>query len=308
MTTEALSFPLDRPTRFTGIEVSVSGPESLSLRQAVGPRFHDHRGHTTIGSIGVLTDLAVGTPVGLARFNRTGVRQQAVIAQLTASTAHHLPTTGVVAGVGRGLHFDETAGLASAEIHDDEGNLVVHLIGRTIAVGRGAVELVSDDTHPGSAAEVAPEPSAEPGVLAELSGLDVVAGIAAGSVPRGPLAGMLGLEVRSVERGTVRADLTPSGWMANPLGSVQGGVLVSIADAVTGLAVQTLTDIGQQYRVLQLSVDYLRSPAVPGPVVHVQSDVVRAGRRLASLETVLTGPDGTVYVRAHANAQLLPAG
>ena len=110
----------------------------------------------------------------------------------------------------------------------------------------------------------------------------------------------------AAERGVVQARLSPREWMANVIGSVQGGVLVSMAEAVTGLAAQTLTGIDQDYRVLEIGLDYLRSPAVPGPVIELRSASVRAGRRLASFETTLCAADGTVYVRAHANVQLLP--
>lgn len=304
MSIETALPPLDRPSVHTGVNVEGTGPGTVRVSQEIGPRFLDHRGLATTASVGVLTDIAVGYPAGLARTLATGVRQQGVLAQLSASTAHPFPTSGLVGGEARSLHFDDSTGLSAAEIRDADGNLVLHLTGRSMVVGRVAVP----EAETGSDPELAPEPFLDADVLAGTSGLDIVSGIAAETLPRGPLAGLLDLRVRTVERGSVLAALVPGGWMANPIGSIQGGVLVSIAETAASLTAQTLVDAGQTYRVLQLTVDYVRSPAVPGPEVLVRSETVRAGRRLASIETVLHAADGTVFVRAQANVQLFPLG
>ncbi|MGX6509265.1 PaaI family thioesterase [Rhodococcus sp. SJ-2] len=305
MTLEAATFPIDRPTAYSGVGVNVSGPGSLTLTQMVGPRFYDHRGQVTMSALGAFADVAVGGPTSVARVHATGVRPQGVLSRLTASTAAPFPVAGEVTGIGRALHFDDTSGLSSAEVLDEHGNVVLHLTGRMIVVGRAPVDSVTDS------AALTVDGTADPreswvgaDVLDSMAGVDIVGGIAAGSLPRGPLAEMLDLRVHSVERGAVRATVSPAEWTANLIGSIQGGVLLSIAETASSLAAQTLTDVGGHYRMLEISLDYLRSPAAPGPAVHLQSAVVRAGRRLASLETLLTGEDGTVYVRAHANVQL----
>ncbi|MFD6858719.1 PaaI family thioesterase [Rhodococcus sp. NPDC060086] len=304
MTLDISTFPIDRPATYTGVGVNVCSPDSVSVTQTVGPTFFDHRGQVTISALGALSDIVGAAPAGVAREHATGLRAQGVLAQLTASTAHPFPHAGRVSGVGRSMHFDDTSGLSSAEILDEHGNLVLHLTGRTIVVGRAPVDGGGAPTDAFPTAPDEHEPWIDGDVLASRSGLDIVGGIASGTLPRGPLAGMHDLRVHNVERGAVRATVAPSQWMTNFIGSIQGGVLLSIAEIVTGLAAQSLTEAGGQYRMLQITLDYLRSPAVPGPVVQVQSDVVRAGRRLASLETLLTGEDGTVYVRAYASVQL----
>ncbi|MFD6882710.1 PaaI family thioesterase [Rhodococcus sp. BL-253-APC-6A1W] len=307
MITDAAPFPLDRPTTFTGIGLSITGDNEIAVSQPVGPRYLDHRGQTTIGSVGVLTDVSVGAAVAVARLHATGERPQSVMSQITASTAHPFPVTGAVSGRGRSVYFDDTTGLAEATLFDDDGNPVMHLTGRSIVVGRAPSDALRapDVTH-AAATGTEPGPCADPGVLAELGGLEIVAGIAAETVPRGPLAELLGLTLTAVEHGTVQGEIVPLAWMANPIASVHGGVLMSMAEIVSGLAAQTLTGVGGRYRLLQISADYLRSPAAPGPAVQIKSEVTRAGRRLASIETVICGADGTVYVRARANAQLFP--
>ncbi len=194
-------------------------------------------------AFGALSDIVGAAPAGVARQHTTGVLAQAVLAQLTVSTANPFPRTGQVSGVGRSMHFDDTSGLSAAEILDENGNLVLHLTGRTIVVGRtptdGAASSSSFPTAPDEH-----EPWIDDDVLDSKPGLDVVSGIAAGTLPRGPLAGMHDLRVDTVERGAVRATVTPNEWMTNFLGSIQGGVLLSIAEIVTGLAAQSLTEAG----------------------------------------------------------------
>ena len=307
MITGAAPFPLDRPTSFAGIDLSIVGENEIAVSQPVGPHFLDHRGQTTIGSVGVLTDVAVGAAIAVGRLQATGERPQTVMSQITVSSAHAFPVEGSVSGRGRSVYFDDTTGLAEATMFDNDGNPVIHLTGRSIVVGRAPSEdlRAPDSTHP-SDTDLEPEGLAEPGVLAELAGLEVVEGIAAGSLPRGPLAGLLGMTVTGAARGTVDGEIVPLAWMANPIASIHGGALMSMAEVVSGLAAQTLTGVGGRYRMLQISADYLRSPSVPGPAVQLRAEVTRAGRRLASIETVLSGADGTVYLRARANAQLFP--
>lgn len=307
MITGAAPFPLDRPTSFTGIALSIVGDNEIAVSQPVGPQFLDHRGQTTIGSVGVLTDVSVGAAVAVARLQATGERPQTVMSQITVSSAHAFPTEGSVSGRGRGVYFDDTTGLAEATMFDDDGNPVMHLTGRSIVVGRAPSDdlRAPDTTHP-SVTDIEPEGWADTGVLAELAGLEIVEEIAAGRLPRGPLAGLLGMTLTDVRHGTVDGEIVPLAWMANPIASIHGGVLMSMAEIVSGLAAQTLTGVGGRYRILQISADYLRSPASPGPAVQLTSEVTRAGRRLASIETVLSGADGTVYLRARANAQLFP--
>ncbi|WP_241385015.1 PaaI family thioesterase [Rhodococcus sp. CH91] len=307
MAIETVQFSVDRPGRFMGVDIEVAGDASVTITQPVGPHLFDHRGQITLASVGVFTDFAAGVPAGLARFAATGERPQGVLSHLTATLAHPFPTSGTLVGRGHGLFFDESTGVSRTDVRDEQGVLVAHLVGRSIVVGRAP----AGEPEAGTAEAVPPrdEPEAwsDAAVLTELPGPDIVSAISVGSLPRGPLAGLLGLEVTTAERGIVRARVSPREWMANVLGSVQGGVLVSMAESVTGLAAQTLTEIGQHYRVLEIGLDYLRSPAAPGPVIEVRSEAVRTGRRLASFETTLSAADGTVYVRAHANVQLVSA-
>ncbi|MHD0281333.1 PaaI family thioesterase [Rhodococcus aetherivorans] len=293
----------DRLNAFMGIDTVAGEPRTVAFRQPLGNRFLDHRGRTTVGSVGVLTDVVLGAAPHLV-WRGQGRDTRSVLTQLSASTANPISAQGNLHGTGRAVHVDEDTALSTAQIRDDAGDLVIQLTGRSMVVNRPAVFDADSFADASGLSRLTPEPWTDPAELTDRPGLDVVSGIAAGTVARGPLAGLLGLRLQTVEKGHVTAVVPPVEWMANPMGAVQGGVLVSVADAVAELAAQTLTAAGRQYRLLNLTLDYLRSPEAPGPDMLVEAKVTRAGRRLASIDTHLTAPDGAVLVRAHASVHM----
>ncbi|MFE3289531.1 hotdog fold thioesterase [Rhodococcus sp. NPDC059234] len=292
---------LDRLNALMGIRPLELEPGRLRLAQDVGPRFHDHRGRTILGSVGVLVDAVPGGAVGTAVPPGT----QVVLSQVSAAMATPLPTHGPVEASGHAVEvdLDTGIGLAAGELRAAGGEVFAVLTSRGVVVSRGSTH--AEEVLGGRPLPVAePEPATDAAEFTDRSGLDVVGSIAAGTIERGPLAGLLGAELAAVEHGRVAAEFPPVDWMANPMGSVQGGVLISAADLLTGLTGQTLTGPRQGYRALDLRIDFVRSPAVGGPAVRVESEVVRAGRRLALVETRLADSTGRLLARASASVHL----
>lgn len=294
---------LDRLDTLMGVR-GLPNSGDVSLVQEVGPRFLDHRGQSILASVGVLADSTSARAV----FTAVPSGNQFVLAQITAAMAAPMPTFGAVRAYGNVTHFDADAGigLASGEMRDADGNVLITLLVRAMTVTRPPVIDLAEFVHGDPLPVPIPEPVADPGELAGRTGVDIVADIAAEQLPRGPLAGLLDLQLHETAPGRVTGHVEPLDWMANVFGSVQGGVLISIADTITGLAAQTLTTVDQEYRVLDLKVDYLRSPATGGPAIRAEAEVIRAGRRLALIESRLVDADGKVYVRGSSSVQLSP--
>ncbi|WP_241665658.1 PaaI family thioesterase [Prescottella subtropica] len=291
----------DRLNLLMGVRARAIRPGHLELAQDVGARFHDHRGQTILGSVGVLADACPGGSLGSSVPEGTGM----VLSQLSATLAAPMPATGVVVATGDATHLDLDAGmgLASGTMRDGAGTPLAVLQSRGIVVTRPRAS--ADTVLSGERLPIPdPEPCAGVDDLAGRIGLDVVDALASGQIARGPLAGLLDLQVTDVERGSVAASFAPQDWMSNPLGSIQGGVLVTAADLMNGLAAQTLTATGQQYRILDLRIDFVRSPAVDGPDIRAVAEVVRAGRRIALIESHLVDASGQTLVRAAASARL----
>ncbi|MFC4604052.1 PaaI family thioesterase [Rhodococcus kronopolitis] len=282
-----------------GVRVLDMSPAGTDLEAAIGPRFHDHRGQSGMASVGVLADSAVAG----AFYASLPPGHRTVVSQLTAAVAAPLPATGLVTSRARTEHLDLDAGtgLSAGRVATD-GVTAVRLLARSVIVTRAAQNEVHLAAGP-TLVVPAPEP-ADPESLAGLDGRAVVTGIAAGTLPRGPLPGLIGLEVESVGETTVSARFAPTPWMSNQIGSVQGGILFAAAALTSGLNAQALTAVGQSYRLLDLKIDFIRSPAVDGPPIRVEAEVVRAGRRIVLIETRLLDADGHLLARTGSSAQL----
>lgn len=270
----------------------------MEFVQHIGVRFHDHRGRTVLGSLGVMIDGAMGRSV----YSGLTSGHQSVLSQVTVSAAADIPVTGSVNATGLLMHLDDGVGLASGQLRDDNNTLLAVMAGRAMVVSRPPV--VGFDAFSGGADLEVPTPE---GVsdLSGLSGSDIIEGIQAGKIKRGPLAGLLDLTLLDVPNGSVVGEFAAANWMTNPLGAVQGGVLISSVDAITGLAAQSLTTAEQDYRVLDHKIDFLRSPNIGGPVLRAEADVIRSGRRLALIESRIVDNTGQVYVRATSSIQMI---
>jgi uncharacterized protein (TIGR00369 family) len=137
----------------------------------------------------------------------------------------------------------------------------------------------------------------------DLSGLEYLLGIAEGRIPGAPIAALLGMSVRSVERGRVAFGLEVGEHLYNPIGSVHGGVFCTLLDSAMGCAVHSSLDRGQAYTTLELKVNLVKALTVSTPDVTATGQVVSAGRRVATASGQITGPDGTLY--AHATTTCL---
>ncbi len=140
-------------------------------------------------------------------------------------------------------------------------------------------------------------------LVAGLSGLEFIRGIAEGRIPRPPIAALLGMSIVRVEPGEVAFALDIGDHLYNPIGSVHGGVFCTLLDSAMGCAVHASLDRGQAYTTLELKVNIVKALTVRTPGVVATRQVVSAGRRVITASGQITGPDGTLY--AHATTTCL---
>ena len=119
-----------------------------------------------------------------------------------------------------------------------------------------------------------------------------------GDVPPPPVAELLGLRLVSVADGEVVFELDVRPEHANPMGTIQGGVICALADAAMGLAYASRLDDGESFTTLELKTNYLRQ--VRDGTLVATGRVVHAGRTigLTSCDVV----DGEGRKVAHATS------
>jgi uncharacterized protein (TIGR00369 family) len=121
---------------------------------------------------------------------------------------------------------------------------------------------------------------------------------------RGPAAGLLGHQVVSLDRetGTIRTRFQARPEFCNPMGVVQGGILMAMLDQALVDATMLATDMQYAVMTLEMESQFL-NPAYPGELF-CETKVRRAGRSTAFVEGTLSNGEGVELVTASVVAVL----
>ena len=131
--------------------------------------------------------------------------------------------------------------------------------------------------------------------LLSMSGLAFMEGIRDGTLPRPPMAGLMGFGVTEVSDGKVTFEGAPPAEATNPMGGVHGGWYGAILDSAMGCAVMTKVPRGSIYTTLEYKINLTRAVPV-GLKVRATADVQHAGRSTATAVAELRGvEDGKLY-------------
>src|SRR6201999_2393525 len=113
--------------------------------------------------------------------------------------------------------------------------------------------------------------------------------------------------IHAVEFSDGRAvfELTPAEWQYNPIGSVHGGVLTTLADSALGCAVHTKLGVGRGYTSLELKINFTRAATVDSGLLRCVGQVITIGRRVATSEATITDHAGRVVAHASSTCLLM---
>lgn len=259
--------------RFLGCEAG-----QATYRQDIESWQIDQRRGPTLSALGVLTDAALGSGAYLLALDR---KLDFVVSQLSVSMAAWAEPTKSAIATGRACHFeDHTDTVLSTGSITSQAGLIATATCRSIGVLRPRDK--SRDSIP--PLQATPPKSDSEVTLGHLS---------------------LGVPRRESSTPAVfTAPWNPLGWMSNGLGSVQGGVLLCCADAVTHRVIEMSTDQerGRESSLLDLTIDIMRSPRITqsNQKYRWRTTVLRQGKRLSVASSDLSGPDGRLYARATA--------
>jgi acyl-coenzyme A thioesterase 13 len=102
-------------------------------------------------------------------------------------------------------------------------------------------------------------------------------------------------EFLSSEGGKAEMSWTPTPDMANPFGSVHGGIIATVIDESCGAALMPLIETPSAPTV-SLNVEYLHAVPIGGTYT-VRSEIVRKGRAIAIADSRIINDEGTMLVR-----------
>jgi uncharacterized protein (TIGR00369 family) len=137
----------------------------------------------------------------------------------------------------------------------------------------------------------------------EMSGLEFVQGIVAGTLPHNTIARTLGYTIAEAEAGRVLVTAEPDDSLLNPAGTVHGGFSATLLDSCMGLAVQSTLEKGVGQTTLEFKISLVRPITPETGLIKAEGVVLSRGRRVGTAEGRLTDSKGRLL--AHGTTTCL---
>jgi uncharacterized protein (TIGR00369 family) len=124
-----------------------------------------------------------------------------------------------------------------------------------------------------------------------------------GEAPPPPIATLLGFTLTAVGEGEATIELKVDDRLANPMGTLHGGVLGDIADAAMGMAWASTLDEGETFTTLELKINFLK-PVWSG-TLQARGRVVKGGRTVGLVECDVLDAQDRLVARASSTCMTL---
>ena len=154
---------------------------------------------------------------------------------------------------------------------------------------------------------MADTPAIDPREVAEqglrLSGMEYIQAIFRGELPAPPISELMGFRGVEAEPGRAVFEMEPGPQHYNPIGSVHGGIALTLLDSAMGCAVHTTLGPGVRYTTLEVKTNFVRPISVDTGVIRCEGVVLHSGSRIATAEGKLTDVNGKLL--AHGTTTCL---
>jgi uncharacterized protein (TIGR00369 family) len=139
--------------------------------------------------------------------------------------------------------------------------------------------------------------------LKSMRGIDFLQGIVDGSLPTPPITQTLGFALTEVAPGFALFTMTPQFKHYNPIGTVHGGVAMTLLDSCMSCAIQTHFEAGTGYTTLEIKVNLVRPITETTGQIRAEGRSLHVGRRAATAEGRILDAAGTLL--AHGTTTCL---
>jgi uncharacterized protein (TIGR00369 family) len=143
-------------------------------------------------------------------------------------------------------------------------------------------------------------------VLRSATGLAVLQGIAAGTLPQPPIGEILGLRLVQARDGFVVFEGVPQAAHYNSLGGVHGGFAATLLDSAAGCAIFSTLGEGESWTTLELKLNFVRPMTELTGLVRAEGSVIHRGRRVATSEAALKDLAGKLYAHGTTTCMIFP--
>lgn len=143
----------------------------------------------------------------------------------------------------------------------------------------------------------------DPAQVASLSGLEQMQGMCEGRLPSPPMARALNFWLAEVSSGMAVFEGEPTADILNPLGTIHGGLLLTLIDSACGCACHTTLPAGVGYASIETKANFSRPLFPDSGRIRCVGRVITAGRTIVTADAVATDARGRVV--GHGTSTLL---
>ena len=118
-----------------------------------------------------------------------------------------------------------------------------------------------------------------------------------------PVAKLIGFEITEVSAGRAVTRLDSGPQHANPMGTLQGGILCDICDAAMGISVASTLEREQSFTTMELKINFFRP--VWNSKLTAEATVIRRGKTTAYVECAVTDEDRKLVAKASSTCLIL---
>jgi uncharacterized protein (TIGR00369 family) len=118
-----------------------------------------------------------------------------------------------------------------------------------------------------------------------------------------PAADLVGFRMLSHGAGEARFEMDAGRRHHNPMGTVHGGILCTLADSAMGMAFATTLGEGETFTSLEVKINFLRP--VFEEKLFAAAKVVHRGRSVGLVECDVATEDGKLVARAVSTCSVL---
>ena len=139
-----------------------------------------------------------------------------------------------------------------------------------------------------------------------LSGLDFLRAMIAGQLPAPTIAATLGFCLVEVSPGRAVFECEAGPHLLNPLGSIHGGVALTLIDSAAGCALHSNLPAGIGYTTIETKVNFARPIGADSGILRAEGQVLTQGRQIATAEARLLSPEGKILAHGTSTLIILP--
>ena len=138
-------------------------------------------------------------------------------------------------------------------------------------------------------------------------GIGFLKAVMAGTLPKPPIADLLGFDLIEAEPGKAVFEGLPEHRHYNPIGTVHGGFALTLMDSCMSCAVHTLLKQGETYTTLELKVNFVRAITKDTGKIRATGRIIHRGRTTGTAEGDVRDAAGNLLAHGTTTCMIFPA-